>query len=286
MSLRNQRAIWLFAAVSLVALAGCGPAQTPPASSAPPTTSPAAPETAADSAAPSEAAPAPPVAGELVILCGTSFRPPTEKLVEMYKQETGQTAVLSFGGSEELLPQVKLKAGGDVFITHDPYMDKTEEFGAMLRWVRVGYLAPCLVVPKGNPKKIAKIEDLAKPGLQVLLNNPEYSTCGEMVMALLEKKGIKDQVLANVGNAMFKHHSEIGTKLQLGFGDAGIMWNGVAHNFLDAVEVVPTPYEYDQEVRVGVIGLSYSQNKGRVEAFLKFAEQHGEKVFTEFGYVK
>ena len=99
MSLRNRRAIWLFAAVSLVALAGCGPAQTPPASPAPPTTSPAAP---------SEAAPAPSPAGELVILCGTSFRPPTEKLVEIYKQETGQTAVLSFGGSEELLPQANV----------------------------------------------------------------------------------------------------------------------------------------------------------------------------------
>jgi molybdate transport system substrate-binding protein len=165
-------------------------------------------------------------------------------------------------------------------------MDKTEEFGAMLRWVRVGYLAPALVVPKGNPKKIEKIEDLAKPGLQVLLNNPEYSTCGEMVYALLEKKGIKDQVLANVGNALFKHHSEIGTKLQLGFGDAGIMWNGVAHNFQDAIDVVPVPYEYAHEVRVGAIGLSYSSKKDLVEAFLKFTEQHGEKAFTEFGYVK
>jgi len=286
MSLRIRRATWLFSTLSLFALAGCGPAQAPPASPVPPATSPAAPETAADSTAQSEAAPAPSAAGELVILCGTSFRPPTEKLVEMFQQETGHKAVLSFGGSEDLLPQVKLKAGGDLFITHDPYMDKTEEFGAMLRWVRVGYLAPCLVVPKGNPKKIERIEDLAKPGLQVLLTNPEYSTCGEMVFALLEKKGIKDQVLANVGNAMFKHHSEIGTKLQLGFGDAGIMWNGVAHNFLDAVEVVPAPYEYDREVRVGVIGLSFSQNQDRVEEFLKFAEQHGEKVFSEFGYVK
>lgn len=239
-----------------------------------------------ESAAPPAAAPDASSTDELVILCGTSFRPPTEKLVEMFKQETGHTALLSFGGSEELLPQVKLKAGGDLFITHDPYMAKTEEFGAMLRWVRVGYLAPSLVVRKGNPKNIGKIEDLAKPGLQVLLNNPEYSTCGEMVMALLKKKGIQDQVLANTGNAMFKHHSEIGTKLQLGFGDAGIMWNGVAHNFLDAVEIVPGPYEYDQEVRVGVIGLSYSRNRDRVEAFLKFAEQHGEKVFSEFGYVK
>lgn len=277
---RIRPAVYLFTAVVLFAVLGCGPGQAPPVSGSPGTL-PGAADSESGSLAESAAA-----GGELVILCGTSFRPPTEKLVERFQQETGHTAVLSFGGSEELLPQVQLKAGGDVFITHDPYMDKTEEYGALLRWVRVGYLAPALVVPKGNPKKIEKIEDLARPGLQVLLNNPEYSTCGEMVMALLEEKGIKDPVLANVGNAMFKHHSEIGTKFQLGFGDAGIMWNGVANNFLDAIEIVPTPYEYDQEIRVGVIGLSFSRNPELVETFLKFAEQHGEQIFTEFGYVK
>jgi hypothetical protein len=35
-----------------------------------------------------------------------------------------------------------------------------------------------------------------------------------------------------------------------------------------------------------VIGLSYSPKKDLVETFLKFAEKHGERVFTEFGYVK
>ena len=285
MSSLIARATCLFAAVVLLAFVGCEPKSAPPVSQPSTTTSPA-PEEEAVSTPASEPAAEPGSEGELVILCGTSFRPPTERLVEMFQQETGHTAVLSFGGSEDLLPQVELKAAGDLFITHDPYMDETEKVGAMLRWVRVGYLAPCLVVPKGNSKGIEKVEDLAKPGLQVLLTNPEYSTCGEMVDALLEKKGIKDEVLANVGNAMFKHHSEIGNKLQLGIGDAAIMWNGVAHNFLDAIEVVPTPYEYEEEIRVGVIGLSYSQNKELVESFLKFAEEHGEKVFTEFGYVK
>jgi molybdate transport system substrate-binding protein len=283
MSPMIQRAARWLTAVTVLAAAGCGPTPAPPVSTPPAAAPGPAPKTAGPQA---EMAAAPSSEKELVILCGTSFRSPSEKLVELFKQATGHEAVLSFGGSEDLLPQVRLKAAGDLFITHDPFMDKTKEFGALLRWVRVGYLAPVLVVPKGNPKKIEKIEDLAKPGLQVLLNNPEYSTCGEMVSALLEKKGIKDQVLANVGNAMFKHHSEIGTKLQMGFGDAGIMWNGVAHNFLDAVEIVPGPYEYAQEVRVGVVGLAYTQKKDLVEAFLKFAEENGEKTFAEFGYVK
>ena len=226
-------------------------------------------------------------AGEpITILCGSSFRPPMEKLTEMYEKETGRRTELSFGGSEDHLPNVKSKAAGDVYVTHSPYQQYTREADALLREVEVGFLAPVLVVPKGNPKGIEKIEDLAKPGLQVILTNPEFSTCGEMTFALLEKKGIKDAVLENVGNAMFKHHSEVGNKMKLGFGNAGIMWNGVANNFLDAVEIVPVPYEYDEEIRVSVMGLSYTEQPDQVQQFLDFVEANGKQVFKEFGYVK
>jgi len=181
---------------------------------------------------------------------------------------------------------VKMKAAGDLFVSHDPYVQYTVDAGAMRRWVQVGYVAPVLVVGKGNPRKIAKIEDLAQPDLKVVLPNPEYSTCGEMVFKLLEKKGIKEAVLGNVGNALVRSHSEVATPIALGHREAGIMWNGVAHNWLGKLDIVPAPYEYDDEVRVGIMGLSYSKHPAEVEAFLKFAEEHGPKVFEEFGYVK
>ena len=222
----------------------------------------------------------------ITILCGSSFRPPMEKLTSMYEEETGAKTELSFGGSEDHLPNVKAKIAGDVYVSHSPFQQYTQEADALLRDVPVGFLAPVLVVPKGNPKGIKSIDDLTKPDLQVLLTNPEFSTCGEMTFALLEKKGIKDAVLKNVGNAMFKHHSEIGNKMKLGFGDAGIMWNGVANNFLDAIEIVPVPYEYDDEIRVSVMGLSYTKQPEKVQKFLDFVEVHGPEVFKEFGYVK
>jgi molybdate transport system substrate-binding protein len=222
----------------------------------------------------------------LTILCGSSFRPPMEKLCAMYAEETGGQTELSFGGSEDHLPNVQTKAAGDIYVTHSPFQQYTADADALLREVPVGFLAPVLVVQKGNPKEIASIDDLAKPGIQVLLTNPEFSTCGEMTFALLEKKGIKEAVLENVGNAMFKHHSEIGNKLKLGLGDAGIMWNGVANNFLDAIEIVPAPYEYDDEITVSVMGLSYTKQPEQVQAFLDFVEAHGKPVFEEFGYVK
>lgn len=223
---------------------------------------------------------------ELMVLCGPSFGPPVERLVEMYQKETGVKAVISFGGSEDLPPQVKIGRIGDVFVTHDPYMKYTQDSKAMLRWIHVGHVVPALVVKKGNPKKLKRFEDLARPGLKVLLPNPDFSTCGEMVFKLMEKKGNKDAILKNVGNAMFRSHGDIGNKMKLGAGDAAIMWKGVVHNFRDAIDIVPCKYEYDEEIRVGVIGLSYTKQKPNVERFLKFVDKHGKAVFKEFGYVK
>jgi molybdate transport system substrate-binding protein len=223
---------------------------------------------------------------EIEILCGTSFRAPMEKLVQQYEAATGKRALLVFGGSEDHLPKVKLKATGDVYVTHTPYMQYTDEAGALLRQVDVGYLAPVLVVPKENPKQLARFEDLAREGLRVVLPNPEFSTCGEMVFGLLEKKGIKDAVMQNTGNDLVKHHSMVGNHLQVGARDAGIMWNGVAHNFRDSVDIVALPYEYDEEIQVSVMGLSYSEKRPAVQEFLDFVEKNGADVFREFGYVK
>ncbi|MEE8452126.1 MAG: substrate-binding domain-containing protein [Thermoguttaceae bacterium] len=223
---------------------------------------------------------------EIIILCGSSFRPPTEKLAEMFEAETGIAVKMTFGGSEDHLPHVKAKSAGDVYVTHTPFIQYTDEAGSLLREVKVGFLAPVLVVAKGNPKKIARIEDLAQPGLEVVLPNPVYSTCGEMVDALLEKKGIKDAVLKNTGSALMEHHSEIGNHLKIGTREAGIMWNGVANNYLDVLEIVPGSYEYGEEIGVSVMGLSYTDDKEAVEQFLDFVAEHGEKVFADFGYVK
>jgi molybdate transport system substrate-binding protein len=283
-----RTAFVLFAVLLLLATTACrdgGQQSGEPAVSGSPSATPdAAPvnDEAGDKPKLQDASPDKPI----TILCGSSFRPPMEKLTSMYEQEMGGRTELSFGGSEDHLPNVKAKAIGDVYVTHSPFQQYTREADALLRDVEVGFLAPVLVVQKGNPKEIKSIDDLAKPGLQVLLTNPDFSTCGEMTFGLLEKKKIKDAVLENVGNAMFKHHSEIGNKMKLGFGDAGIMWNGVANNFLDAIEVVPAPYEYDDEIRVSVMGLSYTEQPEKVQKFLDFVETHGQDVFKEFGYVK
>jgi len=53
--------------------------------------------------------------------------------------------------------------------------------------------------------------------------------------------------------------------------DTVIMWNGVDHTFRDSVEVVRTPCEYDEEIRVHIIGLSYSKEPESLKQFIAFA---------------
>lgn len=223
---------------------------------------------------------------ELVLLCGSSFVPPMEELRKQFTAETGIAVVTTVAGSEDFLPLVKTGRKGDLLITHDPYLDYIREANALAGHVQVGFVAPVLAVQKGNPKGLKTIEDLTRPGLRVALSNPQYSTCGEMVFGLLEKKGIKDAVMRNVKNRLTKGHANLGTFLKTQAVDAVIMWNGVANTFKDSLDVVVTPYEYDAEIRVHVIGLKYSRHPQSVKRFIEFARDKGKNIFARHGYTK
>lgn len=229
---------------------------------------------------------APDGAVELVILAGNSFIPPTEQLIAEFSKATGIKATYTTGGSEDLLPHVKAKKKGDVFITHDPYLDYTRDAGAYADHVEVGFVAPVLAAQKGNPKGLKGLDDLTKPDLKVALSDPKYSTCGEMVVALFKKKGIYDAVMANVDTRLTKGHNNLGNFLKTQAVDAVIMWNGVANTFKEHLEVIKTPYEYDTEIKVHVMGLSYSKQPEVLKKFMAFVRENGPRIFAENGYVK
>ena len=219
----------------------------------------------------------------------TRWGNPTIRALEkkMAMLEKGENAIAFSSGMAAIATTfLTFLKKGDELVTHDPYLDYVRDADAYLDSAHVGYVAPVLAAAKGNPKGIQRIEDLTKEGLRVGLTDPQYSTCGEMVFALLEKKGIKDAVLRNVENRLTKGHSNLGTFMQTGAVDAVIMWNGVAHTFKDHLEIVPIPYEYETDIRVHVIGLNYSQNPELVEQFISFVKEQGTDIFASYGYIK
>ena len=64
------------------------------------------------------------------------------------------------------------------------------------------------------------------------------------------------------------------------------MWNGVANTFKDSVDIVKTPYEYEVEQRVHVIGLNHTKQPESLKKFIEFIRKNAPETFAEYGYVK
>jgi ABC-type molybdate transport system substrate-binding protein len=55
-----------------------------------------------------------------------------------------------------------------------------------------------IAVPKGNPKGIQELADLAEAGMRVAVGQPQQCTIGALTRTLLEKEGVNDDVMKNV----------------------------------------------------------------------------------------
>ena len=96
-------------------------------------------------------------ANSLFIYCGSSMSTPIQEIGKQFKEKFGVNLEYNFAGNEVLLPQIEITRKGDIFVCHDPYSDLLAEKGLREENEVVGYLAPVLIVPKGNPKKITSL---------------------------------------------------------------------------------------------------------------------------------
>jgi len=102
-------------------------------------------------------------------------------------------------------------------------------------------------------------------------------------MALLEKKGLRDQVMPQVV-LQGRTHAEIANGLIVGPLDVAVVWNYIARLYGDKVQLVPTADAYP-EVNVTVVGLKQSRNAKLRDAFLECCRSEPVKaIFAEHGY--
>ena len=96
---------------------------------------------------------------------------------------------------------MEITRSGDVFAPGSPdYMEKAIKDGAVDPTTVdiVAYMVPAIIVPKGNPKNIASLEDLARSGVSVGIGDPETVCVGECAVDLLKYDGLYDKVKNNI----------------------------------------------------------------------------------------
>ena len=220
---------------------------------------------------------------ELRILCGSSMSEPVQEIGRVFAERRKAQVVYDMGGSETLLPRVLAGATADVFVCHDPFEQKVKDAGKWAGSAVVGVLRPVVMVRPGNPREIRSIEDLAKLDVQIGIGDPAYSTCGQMFVAMLDKKSLRQGVMQRV-KLQGRTHVEIANGAIAGPLDAVVVWNYVAVLYKGKLEVVETGEQYE-DVRVTVVGLSQSANPALRDAFLEMCRSaEVRETFARNGY--
>ncbi len=144
----------------------------------------------------------------------------------------------------------QIELGGTITVGNMTWTVKADVYAAGMKRVKEmsekGYLQGPVVpyatntltimVPKGNPAHIASLKDLGKPGVRLVMPNPEFEGIARQIKASLKKAG-GDALVKAVYETKVKngetilthiHHRQSPMFLMQGKADAGVTWKSEA----------------------------------------------------------
>lgn len=129
----------------------------------------------------------------------------------------GSQTTFSFGGSSDLVAQINEGAPADVFASADEKnMAKLDDTAAASTVFASNTLQ--IAVPPGNPARIDSIDDLAKPGVQVVLCAPAVP-CGAAAQQVEANAGIDIEPVSEEQSV-----TDVLGKVGAGEADAGLVY--------------------------------------------------------------
>jgi len=175
---------------------------------------------------------------EIRLYAGAMLRPAIEETIQEFEKREGVKVTRVYNGCGILVAQMRGDARGpDAYFACDvSFMRQVEE--RFEKPVTVSANELVILVPKGNPHGIEKLEDLGKPGLRVGVGNEKQCALGVLTQQTLETGKVEPLVAKNV-----KVRSPTGdllvNELRTGALDAVIAYRSNAAAAGDAVEAKP-----------------------------------------------
>jgi len=225
----------------------------------------------------------------ITAFCGSASKPAMEEVAQAFEETTGIKVYLNFSGSGTMLSQMKLAKSGDLYIPGSPdYMVIAEHDGVIVpEPVKIiCYLVPAILVQHGNPKNILSLSDLATPGIEVGVGNPEAVCVGLYAIEILEY----NQLLEDVGKNVITYAescSKTASLIALKSVDAIIGWRVFSKWNPDTTDVVYLKPEQISRIAYipGAIS-TFTQNRERAQKFLDYlVSSEGQQIFSKWGYI-
>ena len=202
------------------------------------------------------------------------------------------TVTFNFAGSQALKTQIEEGAPADVFASaNKPEMESLIASGFVATDAAQIFLQNGLVVilPSENQLGLGKLQDLARPGVKLVLAAEEVPVGKYTRQSLDLMNGqfgmdFKDQVLANVVSNE-DNVRQVVAKVQLGEADAGIVYNSDAVAVPDLKRIdIPAGLNVSAEYPIALLSRSAHQELGA--AFIDYVlSVEGQAVLQKWGFV-
>jgi molybdate transport system substrate-binding protein len=252
-----------------------------------------------ESAAPaSEPATAPLEPATLTVFAAASLTDAFNEIGQNFSAEhPGVTVTFNFAGSQQLAQQLAQGAPADVFASANKtqMLVAINEAGRVISGMEHTFVRNRLVViyPADNPAGLTQLQDLAKPGLKLVLAAKEVPV-GQYSLDFLNKAitdtafspTYRDDVLKNVVSYEENVRSVL-AKVALGEGDAGIVYTSdILGEGADQVGRLDIPDNLNTIASYPIAVISDSAYPVQAQAFVDYLlSPAGQEVLVKHSFI-
>lgn len=216
---------------------------------------------------------------------GANLKDPVSDLAQAYEQKTGVKVELTFNNGGALLNQLETMKKGDIYMPGGmPFVEKAQQEGHLDQIVGpIAYHTPVIVTPKGNPGNVTSIEDLSKPGIELVIPDKEATAIGKTAYKLFNKIGLTSEIEKNI-IANLESPAKVLAAITMGQGNAGIVEYSNTFKDREKIEVIEIDPEVNEVEQIPIASLTYSLNKELALDFMNYVQENGPAVFAKYGF--
>lgn len=228
----------------------------------------------------------------MTVLAASSLTDAFGELGTMFEEQNPGTNVsASFGGSSELLTQIEQGAQADVFASADEAKMETAVQDDLVDTPQIfARNRPVVIVPKDNPAGIQGLQDLAKPGTQLVLAQdgvPIAEYAKEILANANSEYGedFEQQVMNNVVSREANVRASA-NRVALGEADATFVYvTDVTSDIADQVEIIEIPEDLNVIATYPIATLKQANNPELAQKWVDLVlSSEGQGVLEKYGF--
>jgi molybdate transport system substrate-binding protein len=225
---------------------------------------------------------APAITGELTVSAAASLKGAFDEMGQAFVDENPAVGLVPFtyDGSSTLATQIIAGSPTNVFASADQAnMQKVVDAGLASDPQIFATNTLVIVVPKGNPKGITGLADLAKADTAVVLCAPGVP-CGTAAQTLLTNAGVSVTPVSQEQNV-----TAVLTKVSNGEADAGIVYTTDAKSASAKVDAI-VPAGADKVVnKYPIVALNSASDAPAAQAWVEFVlGPEGQAILAKYGF--